>query len=489
MSSTPVNLREKLRKLPDQPGCYLMRDRQGRIIYIGKARSLRKRVQYYFREASRRHANPKLRGLINSIVDFDIIPARNEAESILTEGRLIKEHQPRYNISMRDDKRFLLLWIDIEEPFPQLRLCRQQKAGKGIYFGPYASAGAARATLDFTEKRFGLRKCAPRIPDTETWRHCLNDILRYCAAPCIKRISQADYLARVQEAAAFLRGERPALLAEVREQMETASEDLDFERAAGLRDTLLRLEAAIRQNARMRLPPDQRAEERKDAMAALAQAIGITTPLRRIEAFDISNTSGTLAVASMVCSQDGLPQRQGYRHFRIKTVQGPDDPRMMAEVIQRRFSRLQREGLVYPDLILADGGITQLRATRAALEKLGLSHIPTAGLAKRFEELYAGEPPAIIRLPKDSAALKALQHLRDEAHRFAISYHRTLRNRQMRQSQLDDVPGIGPAKKAGLLRHFGSLRDLAKATETEIAAAPGIGPKLAGIIKAALRET
>ena len=474
----PERVLSKLRDLPDKPGCYMMRDQQGKIIYVGKAVSLRKRVQSYFRDSTLRSATPKVRGLVRSVHDIDIIVVRNEAEALLTEGRLIKEYRPRYNVSFKDDKRFLLLAVDLEEPFPRFRLGRLQKQDGRRYFGPYANASATRATLDFVEKRFGLRKCRPRLPDEETYKHCLNDIVRFCAAPCVGRVSPETYRERVDEACAFLRGDRPEILSEVRARMTEASEGLDFERAAVWRDTLLMLQSIVKQRARMAPTPQMRKEQAIEGLEVLQRELKLPALPRRIEAFDISNISGTYAVASMVCATDGMPDRSRYRRFRIRTVEGSDDPAMMAEAVRRRYRRLLDEEAELPGLLLVDGGITQLSAARAVLDELGIADMPVAGLAKRYEEVYHGEGPPLL-LPRDSQALKVLQRLRDEAHRFALTYHRTLRRRRIRESILDEVPGIGVRKKEMLLKHFGSVTRMLKASVAELAEAPGIGPELA----------
>lgn len=519
----PDKVRKKLQNIPDEPGCYLMRDRQGRIIYVGKAASLRKRVLSYFRDSTLAHGDPKLRGLIKSVCDIEHIVLRNEAEALLTEARLIKEYKPRYNVDFRDDKRFLLLRAEPGEPFPVFKLCRIQRDDKALYFGPYASSAAARAALDFVEKRFGLRKCAPQIPDRDTYRHCLNDIIRYCSAPCIGKASPAEYRARFEEACAFLGGERPQYLKEVRERMVEAAAKRDFEKAAALRDTLFRLTEATRQKARVASTPEMKKEEGKAGVAELQSLLKMDHPPHIIEGYDISNISGTYAVAGMVCSVAGIPQKQRYRRFRIKTIEGSDDPGMMAEVIRRRFGRLTAEKGELPDLVLVDGGITQLNAARRELDQLGLGRIPAAGLAKRYEEVYPPSPvpawgsgrdeqcrepegtskgldsPASaglrwnasdtpLRLPAESPALKVLQRLRDEAHRFAQAYHLKLRGRLIRDSVLDEVEGIGPAKKRLLLEHFGSVRRLAGATEEQIAVVPGIGYELAREIVSRLKR-
>ena len=481
----PEKVKARLRDLPDEPGCYLMRDRQGRIIYVGKAVSLRKRVQSYFRRAALRSASPKVRGMVKSVADIDWIVVRNEAEAVLTEGRLIKEYKPYYNVSFRDDKRFLLLRADAARPFPRLRLGRIRQNDGALYFGPYASSHAARATLDFTEKRFGLRKCAPEIPDAETYRHCINDIVRYCSAPCVGKVAQAEYRRRFDEACAFLSGERPAYLKEVREKMEQASSAMDFERAAALRDTLFALQATVKQKARIAPTPAIERQAGAAGVEQLGRALKLPAAPRVIEAYDVSNISGTYAVASLVCAVDGIPQRNRYRRFRIRTVQGSDDAAMMAEVIQRRFSRLLREGQPLPDLVLVDGGVPQLRAARAELGKLGLPALACAGLAKRLEEIHRDEIGSPVRLPRNSPALKVLQRLRDEAHRFALTYHHALRNRRIRESLLDEIPGIGKTRKRLLLERFGSVRRLASATDEQVAAVPGIGLEMARAIRRA----
>ena len=481
--NVPERVKQKLRDLPDSPGCYLFRDARGKIIYVGKAVSLRKRVQSYFRDASLRRGSPKLRGLVRSVQDLDIVVVRNEAEAILTEGRLIKEYRPRYNVTFRDDKRFLLLRADPSEPFPAFKLVRIRKDDSSAYFGPYASSSAARVALDFIEKRFGLRKCTPRIPDEQTHRHCLNDIVRFCSAPCVGKVDRAAYRERFEEACAFLRGERPAILKELRATMDEAAETLDFERAAALRDTWLRLRDAVRQRARLTVSPEARKQERLDGVARLGGILGLAGPAHVIEAFDISNTFGTYAVASMVCAVDGIPQRQRYRRFRIKTVDGIDDPAMIGEVVRRRYTRLQEEGGALPDLVLVDGGVTQLRSARRELQAIGLGALPSAGLAKRLEEIVMdlGKPPVL--LSRGDAALKILQHLRDEAHRFALTYHRRLRNERIRESALDDIEGIGAVRKRALLKHFGSIYRLRRADVKAIAKVPGIGPVMAAQIK------
>lgn len=481
----PANIKTRLQTLPDKPGVYFMRDRDGKIIYVGKAASLRARVRQYFQPSTLHSAPPKLRSLINSIADFDFVVVRSDADAVITEGRLIKEYRPHYNALLKDDKRFLLLRINLEDPFPRIEPCRINKRDGATYLGPYARSDAARTALEYAEKRFGLRSCHPRKPTEENYRHCHNDIIRYCSAPCIGRISGEEYRQRVEEAMAFLRGDRRDLLEELKQEMEQASKGLNFEKAAELRDTISALWSAIRERSRGKRDLALQAEDARRGTEELQKILGLPAPASVIECFDNSNLGGSLPVSAMVCAVNGVPRPQRYRHYRIRTVEGSDDPATMAEVVSRRYQRLLNEKQPFPDLVLIDGGVTQLKAARDALHNLGLSQLPTAGLAKKFEEIYVGTdfatPP--IRLPADSNALKVLQRIRDEAHRFSLTFHRSLRARRIRESRLDEIEGIGGKRKETLMKHFGSVRRMAKASVEEIGAVAGIGPVLAQVIR------
>ena len=482
----PDRVKEKLEAVPNKPGVYLMRDRMGRVIYVGKAASLKKRVGSYFRRGTLRSADPKLRGLLKSVADLDLLVVRTEAEATLTEGRLIKEYRPRYNVSFRDDKRFLLLKVNLSDPWPRLQLARINKEDGATYFGPYASAASARATQHFVEKRYGLRQCRPRVPGPEDHTHCLNDIIRYCTAPCLAKITSVAYAERIEEAGAFLRGERREVLGELEEEMRMAAGAQEFERAAALRDTLLHLRGAVRRRVLGTKDLHVKQEDARHGVVELGKALDLPKAPAVIECYDISNISGTHAVGSLVCAVDGVPNRSRYRMFRIQTVEGIDDPRMMAEVIRRRFSRAVQGASPLPDLVIVDGGITQSRAARAELDALGLTALPVAGLAKRYEEIIyeARGTAAPLRMPPGSHALNVLRQIRDEAHRFALTYHRKLRARRIRESMLDEIPGVGKKRKEMILRHFGSILRLQRASEKEIADVPGIGPGMAALIKA-----
>jgi len=484
-------LKSKLRGLPDKPGCYLMRDASGKIIYVGKASSLRKRVQSYFRAATMRSSSAKLRSLVHCVHDFDVITTRNEADALLTEDKLVKDFMPRFNVLLRDDKRFPLLRVELRQSIPRFRLCRIQRDDGALYFGPYLSSSAAREALDFVERKYGLRKCSVLNPDEKTHSHCLADVILHCSAPCVGKISPEEYLARINEAVAFLQGKRPQILDELRKIMEKASAELNFEKAAAIRDSLQLLIKAVKTRAHISsektVPPERAMADAK----TLRQELGLNRVPTLIQAVDISNISGKHAVGSVVAAINGMCRPALYRMFRVTTVEAIDDASMMKEVISRHFRRLKGENKKMPDLFLVDGGIVQLRAAANALSELGIENVALAGLAKKFEEIYLetdGKSKRLV-LSRESPALQLLQRIRDEAHRFANSYHSRLRAKLIRESILDEIPGLGPRRKQKLLERFGSAQDLAHAPENEIAAVGGIGRMLAKKIKAFLDKS
>ena len=470
--------------IPLSPGVYLYKDARGQVIYVGKARILRRRVLSYFRPEG---LPAKTRAMLAHAVSLEYLTTTTEKEALLLEAGLIKRYRPHYNIVLRDDKQYALFRINIRHSFPRLEVVRQARKDGARYFGPFPSSTVVRTALDFTEKRYGLRKCAALDPGPDDHTHCLADVIRFCSAPCLGRIGEADYRARFDEACAFLRGERPAVIDEVRRQMEAAAAKEDYERAARLRDTWLALKTLTRQRARARLAPAIKRPTAEEGLADLAQLLALPAPPRVIECFDISHLMGAHTVASMVVAVEGVPDKRRYRRFRVRTVAN-DDPHAMAEVIRRRYTRLLGEGQPLPDLILCDGADLQVRATRAVLGELGLrDRVPVAGLNEHFEEIVLADGRPNLVLPRDAKALQILIRLRDEAHRFAITFNRALRLRALRESVLDELPGIGPARKRQLLAAFGSLRRLAQADEAAIAAQPGITPPLARAIKEALR--
>ncbi len=471
-------IRERLKAVPNRPGCYLMRDRRGVIIYVGKAKNLRKRVSSYFRPGAK-HA-PKVRSMVDTVYDFEWMTVKNEAESLLTEASLIKKHKPHFNILMRDDKRYLALRADPSAEWPRFQCVRIVRDDGARYFGPFPSSPVVRAAKDFAEKRWGIRECEDIVPCEETHRHCHADVIRTCSAPCLGRISAADYRARFDEACAFLDGKRPEVLGEVEDAMRAASAKGDYESAARLRDTVFALKEMTKQHF-VRRTPEMRAADAWRGCVELAEAIGLDAPPHVIECVDISNLFGTHNVASLVVARDGLPDGRWYRHFKIRSFTGADDPRAMAEVVRRRYGPDSTLLKTSPraDLYICDGGITQLRAAREVFAELGISDIPTIGLAERQEELVFDDGRPNLLLPRDSLALFVCTRLRDEAHRFAITYHRKLRERAIRESVLDEIPGIGEAKKVKLLRTFRSVYGIARASAAEIASAAGVNETVA----------
>lgn len=475
-------LRERLKTLPNKPGCYLMRDSRGVIIYIGKAKNLRNRVRSYFRPGAK-HA-PKVRSMVHTVADFEFMTVKNEAEALLTEASLIKRYKPHFNILMRDDKRYLALRADTTVDFPMFTTCRIVRDDGASYFGPFPSAPVVRAAKDFVEKHFGLRGCKCITPDEDAKRHCMADKIRFCSAPCIGRISAEDYKVRFDEACKFLRGGSPGLIDDLVHEMETAAAAGDFEKAARLRDTISALREMTKRHFVRKTPEVSRADA-LSGIDELAAALRLKAPPHIIECVDISNLFGTHSVASLVVAVDGIPDRRYYRHFKIETVEGADDPRSMAEVVRRRYGPESTLTVKSPraDLFICDGGVTQLRAARAAFGDIGVTDIPTVGLAKKMETLVTDDERGDVCLPRDSQGLFVATRLRDEAHRFAITYHRHLRQRTIRESVLDEVPGIGEAKKLSLLKRFRSTRGIAKASVDDIASAAGVSKAVAMQVK------
>ena len=506
------DFRAKLREVPHQPGVYLMKDRLGSIIYVGKARDLRKRMSSYFMASQKMRANVKTRALIDSIHDFEFHTVRNEEESLLLEGKLIKDYRPRYNVAFRDDKRFLLVKIRMADAWPRFVPTRMKKEDGSRYFGPFPHSSALHATLEWLNRGFGLRVCRAANPGEAEYRHCNADIIRNCSAPCIGRIEREKYIERVEEACRILEGKgRREVLDGLRKDMEKAAENLEFEKAATLRDILQNLEKTLsptRQFSRGRGVPTT--VKPTEDLTELGEELHLAGPPRVMECFDISNVSSNHIVASMVRFTDGLPDNQNYRRYRIRTVTGQDDFASMAEVIRRRYSRilmenaaanpdlqssqegaveaqrrLAREGrakIVLPDLVIVDGGKGQLGMAVRELRALGLHDLPVVGLAKQHEEVFVPGRSESIRIPHDRGALKLLQRIRDEAHRFANGYNALLYRRRMRESLLDECPGMSAAKKQKLLEKFGSVSRIKESSATEIAKLPGISEKSAQII-------
>jgi excinuclease ABC subunit C len=483
-------IRKKLAEMPHKPGVYLMKDRFGTVIYVGKARDLRKRVSVYFHPSRRLGWDLKFNALIDAIHDLDTYTVRSEPEAMLLEGRLIKEYQPRYNISFRDDKRFLLIKINLNDPIPRFMLARLRQDDGARYFGPFAHAASARHTLTMVRHKFNLRGCRPFTPGRPDYKHCLYGHLKYCTAPCIGNVSQDEYRRQAAAACDFLDGQTDEMERALEDQMKKAAASEDFEKAAQFRDALedlRRTTQKTRDFARLPYKLPVAIEPHAD-LAELAKALDLPANPARIEGFDISNISGTFAVASMVSFRDGRPDRSNYRRFRIKTVTGQDDFACMAETVQRRYSRLLREtpqkgAAALPDLIVIDGGKGQLNAAVAELVKLGQGTLAIIGLAKEYEEIFRPGLSEPLRLSHESGALKLLQRVRDESHRFANTYNAQLRLKRISESILDEFPGIGQQRKAALLKKFGSVQRLRLATVEDIARVSGFGGNAAEELK------
>src|SRR5271155_1228186 len=468
----------KVRDLPHKPGVYLFKDRFNRVIYVGKARDLNKRVSQYFHPGRQHHHDRKTLALLDSIWDLEAHTVKSEPASLLLEGKLIKEYRPRYNISFRDDKKFLLVKPTLTDPFPRFTLTRMKKDDGARYFGPFPHSGSLRKALSLLRKKFHIRTCRPEIPGEVDYRHCLQHIIKNCSAPCVNKITRAGYLAQVRLACDFLDGASGEMVAEFKAEMEKAAARLDFERAAEIRNLLDDLRKTTRPTKRFARQFVTTVRPSED-VTALQEALGLAEPPAIIECFDISNISTTHKVASMVCFRGGKPDRENYRRYRIKTVEGQDDFASMAEVVRRRYARVLNEGIRRPGLIVVDGGKGQLSSAKRELDALGLGDLPIIGLAKEREEIFRPGQSRPLVLDHASGAIRLLQRIRDEAHRFANGYHQILMKQRVSESLLDDCPGVSENRKKLLLRHFGSIEKLRHATAEEICAIEGIGPKLA----------
>jgi excinuclease ABC subunit C len=433
-------------------------------------------------------ADLKTRALLESIAELETHGVKSEPEAILLEGRLIKEYRPRYNVSFRDDKRFLMVRVDMDEPFPKFQTTRMKREDKARYFGPFAHSGALRQTLSLMRRKFGLRSCRPEVPGERDYRHCLDHVIKNCSAPCVGRISREEYGERVKQACEFLEGKTQEMREDLKAAMKKAAERRDFEKAASLRNLVEDLKKTTRPAKRFfRDLPTTVVPERD--LEILRDVLGLIAVPARIECFDISNISDTHSVASMVVFRDGRPSRPAYRRYRIQGVAGQDDVGCMAEVIRRRCARWKSEGSTPPDLIVVDGGKGQLGAAVRELREGGWAEVPAIGLAKQNEEIFRPGRPDPIVLPKENGAIRLLQRVRDEAHRVANGYHQLLMKKRMEMSELDSIPGVSGVRKRALLKKFGSVGRVAKATVEQLAEVEGVGEKVAGAIAAYFAKT
>lgn len=434
MAEAPLHPRDKVRKFPTTPGVYLMKDSLGRVIYVGKAVNLRSRAGSYFNQTAA--VDRRTADLVQAIRDIDFISAESEVDALLLEARLVKDIQPQFNQDLKDDKTFPYLQITTGEEFPRVEFTRKPQT-KGVkLYGPFTSAKKLRGTIGVLQKIFQFRTCHLDIESSdERWRWfrpCLLHSIRQCTAPCNLRISAEEYRRDIDRLKLFLDGKKDKLLAELQDEMQQAARELKFEKAARIRDELKALESLkLRGNLREHVQPEVFFIDPKKGLKSLQKIFDIPRLPRRIEGVDIAHLGGGETVASLVQFIDGLPFKPGYKRFKIRTVQGVDDFASIAEVVGRRLRQLLREDEGFPDLLLIDGGKGQLSS---ALEGMRLADIQppypfTISLAKQEEEIYVPGEAEPRKLSRHSYALRLLQYVRDEAHRFAQHYHHILRRR------------------------------------------------------------
>lgn len=617
----PERLQEKLDALPTKPGVYLMRDGQGHILYVGKAVNLRSRVRSYFHSSAGIY--PKVQRLVASIADLDFIVTASELEALILESNLIKQHRPKYNVRLKDDKRYPYIEVTWQDEFPRVQIVRRMEQEGARYFGPFTAAWAVQQTLHMLRRVFPYLTCN-RVITGQDDRACLYLDIGFCLGPCIGAASKESYRAMIDGLCRFLEGKSDEVAADLEAKMQAAAERWDFEQAAGYRDQLAAIQRVVERQKivsaamadqdviafarangdacvqvffirRGRLigreyfvldgaaeeadqeivasfvkqfydeaafvPPEillpneidealvisewlrsrrgnkvvlrvprrghkkglvematenatetlnhLRAQWLTDegkqaaALAELQEALNLPSPPNRIECYDISTTQGSATTGSLVVFVKGVPRKSDYRRFRIRTVEGTDDYGSMREMLRRRFRRASDVTLkveaelepgsqksawdLIPDLLVVDGGKGQLNVALEVLDEFGLrDQVPAVGLAKQEEEIFVPDRPEPIRLSRTSEGLYLMQRIRDEAHRFAITYHRQLRGKQTVISQLDGVPGIGSRRRSALLKQFGSIEAIRAASIEELAAVPGMTRKAAEQLKGSL---
>ncbi|NMA01088.1 MAG: excinuclease ABC subunit UvrC [Clostridia bacterium] len=602
-----MTLQDKIQALPNSPGVYLMKNKEDKIIYVGKAVSLKNRVKSYFQ--AKPHDSAKTRALVKNIQDIEYILTDSELEALILECNLIKKHRPKYNISLKDDKTYPYLRIT-KEDFPRVLVTRKLIKDGSKYFGPYTSVTSLRETVELLQKLFRFRNCNPGTFNAN--RACLNAHIERCSAPCVGKISKAEYNENIKQIILFLEGKQEDLVQNLEQEMQKAAAELNFEKAALLRDQIQSIkqimerqkivsedsvdqdviamargfnescvqiffvrngkiigrenyflkgtddtdraeiiqsfikqyynsqdlipaqilietdipEAKIleqwltkKRGSRVYINVPKRGKKKdlvdlvgrnaletmekadldrqhkkamtEDAVMELKRELSLEKVPLRIECYDISNTQGTESVGSMVVFEEGRPKKEHYRRFKIKTVEGPNDFASIYEVVSRRFKRAGEEQGAFsklPDLVLIDGGKGQLEYARKAMVEEGYSEIPTYAIAEKEDWLITQNHRDPIILPRSSKALYLLQRIRDEAHRFAITYHRSLRGKRNLASILNDIPGVGENRKQNLLKHFGSFKKVQKASVEELLEVPGINRKVAQNIYDYLRS-
>jgi len=458
-----MDLKKKIEEIPAFPGVYFFKNELGEIIYIGKASQLKKRVSSYFAAPM---LSPKNKSLVSLIRDIDYIVTGSAQEALLYEAHLIKKYKPKFNVVSRDDKAYPLLELTVGEEYPRLFITRRKKNNDALYFGPFTDAKALKQALALMRKIFPLRTCKKMAKEA-----CLNYYLKQCLAPCVYKEKKDIYWKIAKDVILFLEGSRKELISRLSKRMAKYSEAREFEKAVVTRDQI---------KAHVSLTTPRR--EAKAALEKIKELLGLKDAPKRIDAFDISNYSGKEAVGSLVSFVDGEPKKVNYRRFKIKFVKRIDDYAMMREVIERAGRAMCEAKEKRPDILLIDGGYGHLRAVLRQLEESGILGINVAALAKEHEHLYVEGRQKPIELFKFPQALFLIQRIRDEAHRFAISYHHKLRSKSMRVSALDQIPGVGEKRKSILLRAFGSVNGIRGAKISELTKLAAIDEKIAGRI-------
>jgi excinuclease ABC subunit C len=432
--SAPMTPGEKARQFPAGPGVYLMKDAQGRVIYVGKAKNLRNRASHYFTQAAA--IDRRTCDLVKQICDIDCLPTETEVDALLSEARLVKDIQPRFNVDLKDDKTFPYLQIRIREEFPRVEFTRSPRR-KGVkLYGPFTSARSLRQAIQVLQRLFKFRTCALDIRESDPrwrwYRPCLLHSIGQCTAPCNFRVTREEYRKQIRALRLVLEGKRHRLLRELEAEMKVASESMQFERAAKLRDDIAALnDLSLRGDVQKDMQPELFHIDPKKGLAGLRKVLGLQSLPRSIEGIDIAHLGGEDTVASLVCFIDGLPFKPSYRRYRIRSVEGVDDFASIREVVTRRFRHYYRDDTVMPDILLIDGGKGQLNAALDAFRLLGIEPPCLLSLAKREEEMYRPGDAEPIKLSRHSAALRLLQQVRDEAHRFAQHYHHLLQRKKL----------------------------------------------------------
>jgi excinuclease ABC subunit C len=430
---------DKARQFPPAPGVYLMKDADGRVIYVGKAKNLRNRASHYFTKAA--IDDPRTADLVKLIADIDFVPADSEVDALLLEARLVKDIQPKFNIELKDNKTFPYLQIRVREEFPRVEFTRMPRTRGVRLYGPFTSAKSLRAAIQVLQRIFQFRTCGLDIRSTnEQWRWfrpCLLHSIRQCTAPCNFRVSRADYRKQIRRLCMVLEGNKETLLKELEQAMQEASGKLEFEKAARLRDEMAALKSlGLRGDVDKDVQPEVFHIEPRKGSIGLRKVLGLPQTPRTIEGIDIAHLDGQDMVASLVSFIDGLPFKPHYRRYKIKSVQGIDDFASTREVVARRFKNAlspHEEEQIFPDILLIDGGKGQLNAALEVFRMLGKEPPCLISLAKQEEEIFRVGESEPLRLSRHSAALRLLQYVRDEAHRFAQHYHHLLRRKKMQE--------------------------------------------------------